>query len=104
MTVPTYGIAARQHVAQVATHATTMLATPKAIRNKQYNTISPGCAAISEVTLRNASYARQRRRYIMGIIKFDMSDQMSTTSTMMNTQAAITNNTYGSRRSRCKDK
>lgn len=93
-----------QHVAQVATHATITLATPKAIRNKQYNTISPGCAAIREITLRNASYAPQRRRYMMGIIKLDISAQTRTTSTMMNTQAAITTNTYGSRRSRCRDK
>ncbi len=93
-----------QHVAQVATHATITLATPITIRNKQYKMISPGCALISEVTLRNASYARQRRRYMMGIIKLDTSAQMRATRTMMNTQAAITNNTYGSRRSRCRDK
>jgi len=53
ITVPTYGIAAMQHVAHVTTHPTITLATATTIRNKQYSTISPGCLAISDVAARN---------------------------------------------------
>ena len=54
ITVPTYGIAAMQHVAHVTTQPTIALATATTIRNKQYSTISPGCLAISDVAAQNA--------------------------------------------------
>jgi hypothetical protein len=41
---------------------------------------------------------------MMGIIKLDITAQMRTTRTTMKIQAAITNNMYGSKRSRCRDK
>ncbi len=58
ITVPIYGIAAIQQVAQVTRHPTIAEASARTIRNKQYKRISPGFAAISLVTVRNASYAR----------------------------------------------
>src|SRR5215467_374727 len=93
ITVPTYGIAAMQHVAHVTTHPTITLASARTIRNRQYSTISPGCLVISDVAARNASYARHRRRYITGTIKFTISAQPNTASRMMNTQSAVINNT-----------
>ena len=93
ITVPTYGIAAMQQVAHAITHPTITLARARTIRNKQYSTISPGRLAISDVAARNASYARHRRRYITGTIKFTINAQANTISRMMKPQSAITNNT-----------
>ena len=39
-----------QQVAQAATHPTIALANAKTIQNKQYNKISPPCAAINLMT------------------------------------------------------
>src|SRR6266404_4910876 len=82
ITVPIYGIAAMQQVAQVTRHPTTAEASARTIKNKQYKRISPGFAAISLVTVRNASQARQRRRYISAVIKLAISAQTNTSSSM----------------------
>src|SRR6266404_1926227 len=82
ITVPIYGIAAIQQVAQVTRHATIAVASARTIKNKQYKRISPGFAAISLVTVRNASQARQRRRYISAVIKLAISAQTNTSSSM----------------------
>src|SRR6266446_8381441 len=82
ITVPIYGIAAIQQVAQVTRHATIAVASARTIKNKQYKRISPGCAAISLVTVRNASLARHRRRYITSVIKLAISAQTNTSSSM----------------------
>ena len=78
-----------QHVAQTAMHPTTTLANAKTIQNKQYNNISPVCAAISLVTAVKASKTRQRWRYIMGIMKLVNNAQAKTKKIITNTQAAI---------------
>ena len=82
-------MATMQQVAQAATHPTIALANAKTIQNKQYNRISPGCAAIKLATMLKLFTARQRRRYITGSMKLANSDHMSTRTIITNTHAAI---------------
>ena len=78
-----------QQVAQVTRHATIAVANARTIKNKQYKRISPGFAAISLVTVPNASYARHRRRYITGVIKLAISAHARTKSITTNAHATI---------------
>ena len=82
-------MATMQHVAQAAMHPTTTLANAKTIQNKQYNNISPVCAAISLVTTVKASKARQRCRYMTGIMKLVNNAHAKTKKIITNTHAAI---------------
>jgi hypothetical protein len=82
-------MATMQQVAQAAMHPTITLANAKTIQNKQYNNISPVCAAISRVTTVKASEARQRRRYMMGIMKLVINAHAKTKKMITNTKAAI---------------
>ena len=76
ITVPIYGIAAMQQVAQVTRHATIAVASARTIKNKQYKRISPGFAAISVEHLARApsSGAATSGRYITGVIKENQID------------------------------
>ena len=82
-------MATMQHVAQAAMHPTTALANAKTIQNKQYNKISPVCAAINLVTTVKASEARQRCRYMMGIMKLVINAHARRKKIITNTHAAI---------------
>src|SRR5262249_11716420 len=94
ITVPTYGIAAMQHVAQVTTHATTAVANASTIQNKQYNNTSPGCAAINLVTTVKPSGALQRRRYMIGTMKLEISDHPKMRKTITQVHPAIADIRY----------
>ena len=85
-----------QHVAQTATHPTIALANTKTIQNKQYNKISPVCAAISLVTTVNASEARQRCRYMMGIMKLVINTHARRKKIVTNISAARADIPYNS--------
>ena len=78
-----------QHVAQAATHPSIALANAKTIQNKQYNNISPVCAAINLVTTVKASKARQRCRYIMGTMKVEINAHTTTKKIITNIHIAI---------------
>ena len=67
-----------QQVAQAATHPTIALANAKTIQNKQYNKISPPCAAINLMTRVKACQAPQRCRYMMGIMKLPINAHANT--------------------------
>lgn len=83
-----------QHVAQAAMHPTIALPNAKTIQNKQYNNISPGCAAISLVTIVKASEARQRCRYITGSMKLAINDHARRRKIIAKINAAIATITY----------
>ena len=85
-----------QHVAQAATHPTIALANAKTIQNKQYNKISPVCAAINLATMVKACKARQRCRYMMGTTKLAINAHARTKRIITNTNAAIADITYTS--------
>ena len=85
-----------QHVAQAATHPTTALANAKTIQNKQYNKISPVCAAINLVTTVKASNARQRCRYMMGTMKLAINAHARTKTIIANIHAASADIRYTS--------
>jgi len=83
-----------QHVAHVARHATNAVANARTIQNKQYSNISPGCAAISLVTIIKASETRQRCRYITGSMKLAINDHARRRKIIANINAAIATITY----------
>ena len=96
MTVPMYGTAAMQQVAQVARHVTIAVANARTSQNKQYKRISAGCAAINLVTTMNASDARQRCRYMIGTMKLPINDHAKTKRIIRSTHAAIADIRYTS--------
>ena len=77
-----------QQVAQAATHPTIALANAKTIQNKQYNKISPPCAAINRMTSVKACQAPQRCRYMMGIMKLPINAHAKTKTIITNIHAA----------------
>jgi hypothetical protein len=89
ITVPIYGIAAMQQVAQVTKHATIAVAKARRMRNKQYKRTSPGCAAINLATMPKALAARQRCTYMTGTMKFAANDHARTKKISANTHATI---------------
>ena len=80
-------MATMQQVAQAATHPTIALANAKTIQNKQYNKISPPCAAINLMTRVKACQAPQRCRYMMGIMKLPINAHAKTKRIITNIHA-----------------
>jgi hypothetical protein len=87
-------MATMQHVAQAAMHPTIALANAKTIQNRQYNNISPVCAAINLVTTLKASEALQRCRYMIGIMKLPINAHARRKKMIANAHAASTDIRY----------